>query len=110
MFDQNERKDFLRLDLNENPGGLPQEFLDDVLKDITPQMVAQYPETLLFTKTLAEYLKTDAAHLCLVNISAEGIRYIIQAFTSEGCKIVGVTPTYFMFQVYAEMSGSEEFR
>lgn len=23
IFDQNERKNFLRLDLNENPGGLP---------------------------------------------------------------------------------------
>ena len=28
IFDQNERKDYLRLDLNENPGGLPQEFID----------------------------------------------------------------------------------
>ena len=25
IFDQNARKDYLRLDLNENPGGLPQE-------------------------------------------------------------------------------------
>ncbi len=49
IFDQNERKDFLRLDLNENPGGLPQEFINGVLKDITPQFVAQYPETLHFT-------------------------------------------------------------
>ena len=29
IFDQNARKDYLRLDLNENPGGLPQEFIDD---------------------------------------------------------------------------------
>ena len=28
VFDQNERKDYLRLDLNENPGGLPQDFID----------------------------------------------------------------------------------
>ena len=26
VFDQNERKDFLRLDLNENPGGLPRNY------------------------------------------------------------------------------------
>lgn len=32
IFDQNARKDYLRLDLNENPGGLPQEFINDVLK------------------------------------------------------------------------------
>ena len=105
IFDQNERKDFLRLDLNENPGGLPQEFIDKVLDGITPQFVAQYPETLHFTEVLANNLGTDISRLCLVNGSAEGIRYIIQAFTGEGGRIVGVVPSYFMFQVYSEMYG-----
>ena len=105
IFDQNERKDYLRLDLNENPGGLPQEFIDDALKDVTPQFVAQYPETLHFTDVLARFLGTDTSHLCLVNGSAEGIRYIIQAFTSPEGRIVGVVPSYFMFQVYSEMYG-----
>ena len=105
VFDQNERKDYLRLDLNENPGGLPQEFINKVLKQITPQFIAQYPETLHFTEVLAEFLGTDISHLCLVNGSAEGIRYIIQAFTSPEGRIVGVVPSYFMFQVYSEMYG-----
>lgn len=105
IFDQNERKDYLRLDLNENPGGLPQEFINEVLKDVTPQFVSQYPETLHFTEVLAKFLGTDISHLCLVNGSAEGIRYIIQAFTSANGRIVGVVPSYFMFQVYSEMYG-----
>lgn len=105
IFDQNERKDYLRLDLNENPGGLPESFIKDVLADVTPQTVAQYPETLEFTETLANYLGTDIGHLCLVNGSSEGIRYIIQAFTSPGGRMVGVVPSYFMFQIYAEMYG-----
>jgi len=107
IFDQNERKDYLRLDLNENPGGLPEEFVKSVLSDVNPQFVAQYPETLHFTEVLADYLGTDIEHLCLVNGSAEGIRYIIQAFTSENGRIVGVVPSYFMFQVYSEMYGRE---
>lgn len=105
IFDQNERKNYLRLDLNENPGGLPEEFVRSVLEEVTPQFVAQYPETLHFTEVLADYLHTDISHLCLVNGSAEGIRYIIQAFTSPGGRVVGVTPSYFMFQVYSEMYG-----
>jgi len=107
IFDQNERKDYLRLDLNENPGGLPQEFITKVLSDITPQFVAQYPETLHFTEVLAKHLNTDISHICLVNGSAEGIRYIIQAFTSPNGHIVGVVPSYFMFQVYSEMYGRD---
>ena len=107
IFDQNERKSYLRLDLNENPGGLPIDFVSEVLADVTPQLIAQYPETLHFTEVLAQYLDTDIQHVCLVNGSAEGIRYIIQAFTSENGKIVGVVPSYFMFQVYAEMYGRQ---
>lgn len=103
IFDQNERGEYLRLDLNENPGGLPASFLNEVLKDVTPQLVAQYPETLRFTRILANYLNTDVSNICLVNGSAEGIRYIIQAFTSENGRIVGVVPSYFMFQIYSEM-------
>ena len=107
IFDQNERKDYLRLDLNENPGGLPEDFVQTVLAGVTPQLVAQYPETKHFTEVLAHHLGTDISHLCLVNGSAEGIRYIIQAFTSEGGRIVGVVPSYFMFQVYSEMYGRD---
>lgn len=105
IFDQNERKGYLRLDLNENPGGLPLDFITKVLGTITPQFVAQYPETLHFTEVLANYLGTDIQHICLVNGSSEGIRYIIQAFTSPNGRIVGVVPSYFMFQVYSEMYG-----
>ena len=105
IFDQNERKDYLRLDLNENPGGLPQEFITATLKEVTPQLVAQYPETLHFTEVLAEHLGTDISHMCITNGSAEAIRYVIQAFTSVNGRIVGVVPSYFMFQVYSEMYG-----
>lgn len=105
IFDQNERKEYLRLDLNENPGGLPNDFVNMVLKNITPQIVSQYPETLHFTEVLSEHIGTDVSHLCITNGSAEAIRYIIQAFTSVNGRIVGVVPTYFMFQVYSEMYG-----
>lgn len=107
IFDQNERKAYLRLDLNENPGGLPQEFITETLKEVTPQFVSQYPETLHFTEVLAKHIGTDTSHLCITNGSAEAIRYVIQAFTSVNGRIVGVVPSYFMFQVYSEMYGRD---
>lgn len=107
IFDQNERKDYLRLDLNENPGGLPQEFINKVLAKVDSRFVSEYPETLHFTEVLAKHLNTDISHICLTNGSAEAIRYVIQAYTSVGGKIVGVVPSYFMFQVYSEMYDRE---
>ena len=83
---QNNRKDYLRLDLNENPGGLPQDFIDEVL---------------------SEFLGVKNENICLVNGSSEGIRFIIEAFSSPGGKIVGVVPSYAMYQVYANMYGRE---
>ena len=107
IFDQNERKDYLRLDLNEHPGGLPEEFVKEAMSEVTPQLVAQYPETLQFSEKLGGFLGTDKDHLCLVNGSSEGIRYIIQAFTAPEGRIVGVIPSYFMFQIYSEMYGRD---
>ena len=103
IFDQNKRNGYLRLDLNENPVGLSEEFINKVLKTVDREFVSQYPETLEFTDCLAKYLNTAITHINLVNGSSEGIRNIIQAYTSENGKIVGVTPTYAMFEVYSEM-------
>lgn len=103
IFDQNLRRGYLRLDLNENPGGLPQKFIEETLKEVNPEFVSQYPETLEFTETLAKYLGCDISNICLVNGSAEGIRYVIQAYTAPKGRIVGVVPSYFMFQIYSEM-------
>lgn len=72
---------------------------------VTPELLSQYPETHDFTEVLAKHIDTDPQHLCLTNGSAEGIRYIIEAFTSVGGTIVGVTPSYAMFEVYAAMYG-----
>lgn len=38
IFDQNSRKEYLRLDLNENPGGLPDEFIKRVLSHYTEDL------------------------------------------------------------------------
>ncbi len=105
IFDQHKRRGYLRLDLNENPTGLSQEFINKVLSDVDAEFLSQYPETLEFTETLAKYLNTDIEHINLVNGSSEGIRNIIEAYTSVGGKILGVTPSYAMFEVYSKMYG-----
>lgn len=100
---QNNRKDYLRLDLNENPGGLPKEFISEVVSEITPEFISQYPETQGFTDALANFLEVSPGNICLVNGSSEGIRHIIEAFTSVNGRIVGVVPSYAMYEVYAKM-------
>lgn len=105
IYDQNSRDGYLRLDLNENPGGLPDAFIKSVLKDVDSEFVAKYPETLEFTEKLADFIKVKPNEICLTNGSAEAIRHIIEIFTKPGGKIVSVAPSYAMYSVYAKMYG-----
>lgn len=107
IFDQNSRDGYIRMDLNENPVGLPQEFIDEVLSKVTPEFVAKYPEQLEFTRKLAKFIGVEVENICLVNGSAEGIRYVIQAYSRPGGKVLSVSPSYAMYDVYCEMYGRE---
>lgn len=107
IFDQNSRDGYIRMDLNENPVGLSQEFIDEVLSKVTPEFVAKYPEQLEFTTKLAKFIGVEVENICLVNGSAEGIRNIIQAYSRPGGKVLSVTPSYAMYDVYCEMYGRE---
>lgn len=107
IFDQNERKGYLKLDLNENPVGFTQEFIDEVLAKATPEFIAQYPETQAFQKKLAGFLGVEPDQLCLTNGSAEAVRYIIEAFSRPGGKVLGVKPSYAMYEVFSKMYGRQ---
>ena len=105
IFDQNSREGYLRVDLNENPAGLPMDFIKEVLDSVDQEMISKYPETEEFQKKLAEFIGVEPNQICLTNGSAEAIRHIIEAFTRPGGKIVSVSPSYAMYEVYANMYG-----
>ena len=69
--------------------------------------MAKYPETLEFTEKLGAFIGADVDQICLTNGSAEGIRYVIEAYTRPGGKILSVDPSYAMYKVYAEMYGRQ---
>lgn len=105
IFDQNLREGYLRMDLNENPVGLPKEFIDKVLSDVDSEFVAKYPETEPFQRFLADYIGVTRDEICLTNGSAEAIRHIFECYSRPGGKIVSVAPSYAMYEVFAKMYG-----
>lgn len=105
IFDQNSRDGYIRMDLNENPVGLPEAFIAKVLGTISQEMVSKYPEQLEFTQKLGKFIGAEVNQICLTNGSAEGVRYVIEAYTRPGGKIVSVAPSYAMYEVYANMYG-----
>lgn len=105
IFDQNSRANYLRLDLNENPGGLPIEFIRNSLGNIDEEFVSKYPETKEAQEIIAEFSGVLPENICLTNGSTEAIRHTIEAYTRPNGKIVSVTPAYAMYEVYANMYG-----
>lgn len=102
-----DRTEFLRLDMNENPEGLPQDFFSRVIKKITPEMIAMYPEPKKLTRTLAKRLDVSDENIIITNGSDEAIKSIFEVFSKEKSKFVSVHPTFEMYMVYAKMFNME---
>lgn len=103
--DHEDRHGYLRLDMNENPEGLPREFVQETLKKITPEFLATYPQKVCLIHTIAEREAVQDENVTLVNGSDEGIRLVFETFTHPGGSVLTVTPTFEMYQVYANMFG-----
>ncbi len=100
-----EREKVLRLDMNENPEGLPREFFDAVASKITPEYIATYPEKDRLMELLAEHNGVDYENVSVTAGSDEAMRLIFQCFGEPGKKLLTVTPTFEMYDVYAKMFG-----
>jgi histidinol-phosphate aminotransferase len=107
---QQGRGDFLRLDMNENPEGLPEAFVREVLCGITPDSIALYPEKGALTEELAAFLDVSPECIVFGNGSDELIKTVFEGFGGAGSNIVSVYPTFEMYAVYANMFDMEHRR
>ena len=82
IFDQNARGGYLRMDLNENPNGLPQEFINEVLSDINPEFLAKYPDHLEFMQCLGNLIGADVEEICLTNTKLPSLAFTIRCLYS----------------------------
>lgn len=105
VFPPQGRSGYLRLDMNENPVGLPQEFVSEVLKELTPEFLATYPEPIHFTKKYADFLSVGVDQLMTTNGSDMAIRYVFETFGEPGKKVVTVAPSFEMYWVNCSLLG-----
>lgn len=99
------RSQVLRLDMNENPEGLPEVFVEEIKKKITPSFLATYPEKSELTTVISEHNNIKANQITLTAGSDEAIRLIFQCFGEEGKTLLTVSPTFELYDVYSKMFG-----
>lgn len=105
VFPEQGRYDYARYDMNENPEGLPQWFVDEVLKEITPEFLATYPEHDKFRKMYAEYIGVQPENVAVTNGSDMAIRFALEVFAEKGSSVVTVAPSFEMYWVNCSMLG-----
>lgn len=103
----NERESVLRLDMNENPRGLPRDFVEEVKKKITPEFLATYPEKDSLTALIASHNDVGSECISITCGSDEAMRLIFQCYGEQKKQLVTVTPTFEMYDVYSKMFGME---
>ena len=99
------RDDVLRLDMNENPVGLPGEFVEEVKKKLTPSFLATYPLKDELVSLLAQHNGVKDENITVTAGSDEAMRLIFQCFGEAGREVLTVSPTFEMYDVYSKMFG-----
>lgn len=105
VFPKQERYGYHRYDMNENPEGLPKEFVDEVLREITPEYLAIYPEPDRFIHKYAEFIGAAYKNILTTNGSDMAIRYLLETFGEKGKEVVTVSPSFEMYWVNCSILG-----
>ncbi len=102
-----DRRNFLRLDMNENPEGLPDSFVEQVCGKMDGDFLATYPDKRRLSGLLAKREAVETANVAVTNGSDEAIRSVFEVFTRAGSRVLMVTPSFEMYRIYGEMLGVE---
>lgn len=105
VFPEQGRYGYYRYDMNENPEGLPADFVNEVLKEITPEFLSVYPEPDRFLCKYAGYIGTSYGNVLATNGSDMAIRYLLEVFCEKGKVVLTVTPSFEMYAVNCNILG-----
>ena len=105
VFPKQGRALYHRYDANENPEGLPEEFVKSVLKELTPVQLAMYPEPDRFLSKYASFIGAKPENVYGTNGSDHGIRVLLEIFGEPGKEVVTVSPTFEIYWVCCNLLG-----
>lgn len=101
------RKDYLRLDMNENPSGLPADFIRETLSSVDANYLSTYPEYAVLQERIARHNNLESGNICLANGSDGAIKYIFETFIEPGDRVLLTDPTFAMYPIYCRMFKAE---
>ena len=98
------RREFIRLDLNENSSVLKPIILKSISR-FSEFDIGAYPDYQDFTKSLAHDLGVNESNICIFNGADAGIVALLRLFASSGDYVIMPIPTFGLYQVAVSMMG-----
>jgi histidinol-phosphate aminotransferase len=96
----------LRLDFNENTDGCSPRVLERI-RAITAEDLARYPEREPVEAVAAGHLGLPPDQVLLTNGVDEAIHLLCEAYLEPSDEVIVVTPTFSMFEIFAEATGAK---
>ncbi len=96
----------IRLDFNENLLGASQKVMEAIGK-ISREECGCYPEYADLNKALSQFLSVREECVIASNGSDEAIKTIFDAYVDKGDEVILLTPSYSMYELYAQVAGAK---
>lgn len=99
----------IKLDANENPHPFPMDIISQVFSRLEGDLFTRYPDPLgdELREKLAAVSGVRAENVILGNGSDELIQLILQTFGGPGRKCVIPVPTFSMYKIHSQITGTE---
>ncbi len=97
------RKNKIRLDANERISSFDSSFLKIIKKKISSFHFAAYPEVEKIYDILSKKYNLPRSHFLLTSGSDIGIRHCFELFTRKNSRIITLSPTFGMVDVYGKV-------
>jgi len=97
------RKKFICLDKNERTVPFSKEIYNEMMASININDLSTYPDQTELYCALSNFYDLSEDHFLITPGSDAGIKYIFDTFVQNNCKILSLSPTYAMVDVYTKM-------
>ena len=107
-YDPHELPYKIKLNANENPYGLPEEIIEEILRKTKNLEYSRYPNanSVKLSEIVSSFWGLTRDNIVIGNGSDELIDYLIKAFSQKGRRIITTAPSFAMYKIYSIINGS----
>lgn len=107
-YDPHEVPYKIKLNANENPYGLPEEIIEEILWKAKNLKYFRYPNanSAKLSEIVSSFYGLHRDNIVIGNGSDELIDYLIKAFSEKGRRIITTAPSFAMYKIYSIINGS----